>query len=407
MNNLQKPTSTVPYEGFFSERMSDVPRSFIREILKIAVSRDIISFAGGLPNRELFPVEALKESAIRVFDNFGKDALQYSNTEGYLPLREYIAKYYYNRLGLHINEKNILITSGSQQGLDLLGKIIINQGDGVIIEEPGYLGAIQAFSCYRPHFLPVTMNNDGIDSEVLNTILTLHHPKFIYTVPEFQNPSGISYSKQVRHKVAELLLRYKVLLIEDNPYMEIRFTDTPYSSFYQIIPEQTVLLGTFSKTAVPGMRLGWIVAPDTIMDKLIVAKQAADLHSNNFIQYLLYDYLMHNEIEDHIKLISRVYGEQCNAMIRAMEEFFPGDVKYTKPAGGMFLWATLPGEIDSIKLLKLALLNKVAFVPGNPFYTDKRKYCAGMRLNFSCSDIQTTRLGIQRLSQSLREILNS
>jgi 2-aminoadipate transaminase len=285
MNDYLKQTPVVdPFEGLFSDRMSDVPRSFIREILKVAISKDIISFAGGLPNRELFPVEALKQSAIRVFDKSGRDALQYSNTEGYLPLREYIAERYFQKLGITIPVENILIVSGSQQALDLLGKVIINQGDGVIMEEPGYLGAIQAFSCYRPHFLPVTLRNDGIDTTQLAYILKKHEPKLMYTVPEFQNPSGISYSQAVRNEVAKQISGHRLLLVEDNPYIDIRFKDTEQSSFYQLLPEQTILLGTFSKTAVPGMRLGWIVAPNAIMDKLIVAKQAADLHSNNFIQ---------------------------------------------------------------------------------------------------------------------------
>jgi 2-aminoadipate transaminase len=405
MNDSLKRTQVDdPDGGIFSDRISDVPRSFIREILKVAISKDIISFAGGLPNKELFPVEALKQSAIRVFDREGKDALQYSNTEGYLPLREYIAERYKKKMGILISAENILITSGSQQGLDLLGKILINEGDEVIMEEPGYLGAIQAFSCYQPRFLPIELNNDGIDTSKLARTLRQNRPKLFYTVPEFQNPSGLSYSKYIRNEVARLISGHKLFLVEDNPYIDIRFQDDLQLSFYQQLPEQTILLGTFSKTAVPGMRLGWIVAPDEVMEKLIVAKQAADLHTNSFIQYVVYDYLIHNSIEKHIELISNVYGEQCKAMIHAMEKYFPKEVSFTRPNGGMFLWVTLPHEIDSMNLFELALQKKVAFVPGNPFYTDKRESCPTMRLNFSCSDVEKIQRGIQRLAESIQEI---
>jgi 2-aminoadipate transaminase len=389
----------------FSDRMADVPRSFIREILKVAISKDIISFAGGLPNRELFPVEAIKQAANRVFDNAGKDSLQYSNSEGFLPLREYIAKRYLLKMGLRISPENILIISGSQQGLDLLGKIVLNRGDEVIMEEPGYLGAIQAFSCYRPNFVPVKLNTDGIDTIELAQKLQQHNPKLMYTVPEFQNPSGVSYSAGTRREVANILEGRRLLLIEDNPYIDIRFGNKQQTSFYHLLPEQTILLGTFSKTAVPGLRLGWIVAPNAVMDKLIIAKQAADLHSNNFIQRLLYDYLMHNDIEQHIEIICSVYGKQCNAMTSAMEQFFPKDVAYTRPHGGMFLWVTLPPAISSMQLFEIAIRKNVAFVPGNPFYTDGKESYPTLRLNFSCSDETTIAEGIKRLAGSIEELM--
>jgi 2-aminoadipate transaminase len=406
MNEVFKQTTAAgPYDGIFADRISDVPRSFIREILKVAISKDIISFAGGLPNRELFPVEALKQAAIRVFDEAGKDALQYSNSEGYLPLREYIAERYLKKMGIRVSSENILIISGSQQGLDLLGKVILNRDDEVIIEEPGYLGAIQAFSCYRPKFLSVRLNHDGIDTGELSRLLDSHDPKLMYTVPEFQNPSGVSYTDKIRNEVAEIIAGKRLFLVEDNPYIDIRFEQGNQTTFYRKLPRQTILLGTFSKTAVPGLRLGWIVAPDEIMDKLIIAKQATDLHTNNFTQRLLYDYLMHNDIEKHIHLISEVYGRQCSAMVRAMNNYFPSDTGYTHPKGGMFLWVTLPRNLSSMELFEIAIRKNVAFVPGNPFYTDGRASYPTLRLNFSCSDENTIEEGIKRLSDSVIELL--
>jgi 2-aminoadipate transaminase len=408
MNELLKQIADArQHEGIFADRISDVPRSFIREILKVAISSDIISFAGGLPNRELFPVEALKQAAVRVFDDAGKEALQYSNSEGYLPLREYIAERYLQKMGIRISPENILILSGSQQGLDLLGKVMLNCGDEVIMEEPGYLGAIQAFSCYRPKFLPVRLNSDGINIIELARSLKDHDPKLMYTVPAFQNPSGISYSYAVREEVVRLLSGRRLYLVEDNPYIDIRFKDNSQSTFYSLLPEHTILLGTFSKTAVPGFRLGWIVAPDAIMEKLIVTKQASDLHTNNFIQRLLYDYLMHNDIEQHIRLICDVYGRQCNAMLCAMEQYFPAGIEYTCPDGGMFLWVTLPEHLSSMKLFDIAIRKNVAFVPGNPFYTDNRDSCSTLRLNFSCAGVDTIHDGIQRLGSSINELMAS
>jgi 2-aminoadipate transaminase len=408
MKEVSNPTTLANrHEGIFADRIADVPRSFIREILKVAISKEIISFAGGLPNRELFPVEAIKEAAVRVFDNAGREALQYSNSEGFLPLREYIAERYLQKMGIRISPENILIISGSQQGLDLLGKVLLNKGDEVVMEEPGYLGAIQAFACYRPSFLPVKLNNDGLDMTQLSDTLKKHSPKLMYTVPEFQNPSGISYSESVRKEVASMISGKRMYLVEDNPYIDIRFRDSRQVSFYQILPEQTILLGTFSKTAVPGLRLGWIVAPDQIMDKLIIAKQATDLHTNIFTQRLLFDYLMHNDIEKHIQLISEVYGRQCNAMIKAIEEYLPEGIGFTRPNGGMFLWVTLPHGLSSMELFETAIKKNVAFVPGNPFYTDGKASYPTLRLNFSCSNEQTTEMGIIRLADSMKELMSN
>lgn len=388
-------------DDLFADRMQDIPKSFIREILKVAISPEIISFAGGLPNRDLFPVEELKESAIKVFDEQGRDALQYSNSEGYSPLREYISTYYADKHGIHVKPENILITSGSQQGLDLLGKVLVNNTDKAIIEEPGYLGAIQALSLYRPNFIPVKLNENGMDCEQLAVILQKECPKLMYVVPEFQNPSGTSYTIETRHRMADLVSNIPMYIIEDNPYIDLRFEGSGSGSFFHYLPRKTILLGTFSKTIVPGFRIGWVVAPDKLMEKLIIAKQAADLHTNVFTQMVLHRYLSDYNNEEHIRRIINVYGQQCIIMVQAIEKYFPSDIEFTKPQGGMFLWVKLPGNLSSLDLFRIALEKQVAFVPGDPFYTDNRKFYSAFRLNFSCSDPATIKEGIGRIGDSI------
>ena len=257
-------------DSIFSDRINDVPRSFIREILKVALEPDVISFAGGLPNRKFFPVEELRDATAKVFDSNGRDTFQYSKSEGYLELREFISRRYREKQNLDIPVDDILITNGSQQGLDLLGKTLLNDGDEVIIEEPGYLGAIQALSIYRPSFLPIPVSDDGMDVEKLSKVVKTRAAKLMYTVPNFQNPSGISYTEENRRTVAEILEGSKTVLIEDDPYGELRFSGKRKTSFKKLLPDNTILLGSFSKIVVPGFRLGWIVAGKHIMKKLIV-----------------------------------------------------------------------------------------------------------------------------------------
>ncbi len=390
--------------NIFSDRIADVPRSFIREILKVALDRSVISFAGGLPNRELFPVEELRIAANKVFEVFGSDILQYSESEGFSGLKELISRRYYDKKNLNIPAENILITTGSQQGLDLLGKIMVNDGDDVIIEEPGYLGAIQAFSIYKPRFNPVRLNEDGIDIEAFKTVMSTKKPKFIYTVPNFQNPSGISYSEQNRNEMADIIRGTATLLVEDDPYGDLRYSGDIKPSFKAIIPENTILLGSFSKTIIPGFRVGWIVASDHIMEKLLIAKQAADLHTSRLTQCILYQYMKDNDIEAHISKIRDVYGRQMKAMLHNIEKYFPPGVTHTNPEGGMFLWVSLPENFSSRELLDLAVKDKVIFVPGDPFYVGRHQTNT-LRLNFSCADENTIHSGIQRLGKAINQML--
>jgi 2-aminoadipate transaminase len=393
-------------DSIFSDRITDVPRSFIREILKVTLDPTVISFAGGLPNRELFPLEEIKAATDKVFSIHGRDIFQYSNSEGYPKLREYISARYRQKQKLDIPVENILITSGSQQGLDLLGKILINDNDSLVIEEPGYLGAIQAFSIYKPTFLPVPVSEKGMDAGKLREAMSAEKAKLMYTVPNFSNPSGISYSQENRIELAEILRGTNTILIEDDPYGELRFEGKAKKSFKELLPDTTVLLGSFSKIIVPGCRLGWIAAPKHIMEKLIIAKQAADLHTSHFTQAIIYQYLKDNDVEDHISKIRAAYGNQCRAMLDSIRKHFPATVTYTKPEGGMFVWAELPQGAVALDLFEIAVRDKVIFVPGDPFYVNNKR-TRTMRLNFSCVDEKTIEVGINRLGAAIRELLRA
>ena len=315
----------------YSDRILKTPSSFIRDILKVTEDPSVISFAGGLPNPISFPQEALKESACRIIDEFHGKVFQYSTTNGYAPLRQYIADKYNKNFGLNYTADNVLITTGSQQALDLMAKILLNKGDGVIIEEPGYLGAIQAFMMFEPEFYPVTLEHEGLKLDELEAALK-KGVKFAYTVPNFQNPTGLTYTQERRDAI---------WLIEDDPYGELRFKGSklPYIGAGKLA--HSVIHGSFSKTVTPGMRLGFMLTQDDeLMQHLITAKQSSDLHTNIFSQYMIYDYLAHNEYQQHVDKIVALYKEQSDAMLAAIKEYFPANVKYTEPEGGMFIWVS-------------------------------------------------------------------
>ncbi len=392
-------------KNLFSDRIMDVPKSFIREILKVAINPEIISFAGGLPNKDLFPVNGIQQAANFQFDNFGKDILQYSSTEGYLPLREYIADRYKENKNLDISADNILITSGSQQALDLLAKVFLNEGDEIVIEEPGYLGAIQAFSVYQPSFKTVPLRENGMDINCLEKVLKNSEPKLIYLVPNFQNPSGVSSSEINREQTSNLIKNKDIYLVEDDPYGDLRYVGDDIKSFKEFLPEKTILLGSFSKVVAPAFRIGWVVASDDVMDKLITAKQASDLHTNYLGQRIMYQHLISNSIDEHIKKIKNKYNKQREKMLSAINMYLPESVSSTKPEGGMFLWLTLPEELQAKDLFEVALKKKVAFVPGDPFYVGK-KGVNTLRLNFSCTNEDMIEEGIKRLGVAIEELLN-
>ena len=336
-----------------------------------------------------------------VFAEIGRSALQYSTTEGDAGLRAIIAERYARR-GLTVDPDSILITTGSQQILDICGKVFLDQGDKVVIERPGYLGAIQAFSIFEPEFVTVSLESDGPNLDELEAAFK-DGAKCFYAVPNFQNPSGMSYSMEKREKVAVLLDKYGVLFVEDDPYGELRFKGERLPSLYSLCKGDCLLCGSFSKIAAPGFRIGWVVAPKPIYDKLVIAKQAADLHTSTVAQAILRRYLETNDIEAHVALIRERYGRQRDCMVEMVRKYFPEDVAITEPEGGMFLWATLPEGTSSMDLFDVAIKQKVAFVPGRPFYVDGTGENT-LRLNFSNSDEARIEEGIRRLGKAIEAL---
>ncbi len=390
--------------NLFANRMAKTNKSFIREILKVTEDPNVISFAGGLPNPKFFPVKELAEASAEVLKRDGGNVLQYSTTEGHPPLREYIAKRYFEKKGLKVEPDEILITNGSQQGLDLIGKVFLNEGDRVLIERPGYLGAIQAFATYEPAFEPIPLLDDGIDTDLLEKALNENKIKLLHAVVNFQNPSGITYSKQKRSQLANTLKGHNTILAEDDPYGELRFTGEDLPSMRSYLEENVVLLGSFSKIIAPGLRLGWICARKDVMEKIIIAKQASDLHSNYLSQRIVFRYLTDHDIDEHILKIREAYKKQRDSMISMMEKHLPEEIRFTKPEGGMFLWATLPEGLSALRLLDLARKENVVFVPGNAFYVDGGGNNA-LRLNFSNSGEDEIEEGIKRLARVIKELL--
>lgn len=395
-------STAVVNSSLFARRTQRMKRSVIREILKVTDDPQIISFAGGLPNPRSFPVGEVAESVGRVLAQAGTAALQYATTEGYRPLREFIARRYAAKRGLTIDPDEILITNGSQQGLDLLGKVLLDPEDPLLLERPAYLGAIQAFSPYEPTFCTVTLEDDGPNLAELERLLDEKQPKLFYTVPNFQNPSGLSYSAAKREAVAKLCAERSLVLVEDDPYGELRFRGEPLPSLRRFHPG-TVLLGTFSKIVAPGLRLGWICAPRPIMDLLVTAKQGADLHSNYFAQRVVHQHLLDHDLDAHIAKVRALYGEQRDAMVAAIRRHFPAEVKSSEPDGGMFLWVQLPAGVSVMELFRIAIARKVAFVPGSAFFVEPDD--RHLRLNFSNSDSAQIDEGIARLGAAIQELL--
>lgn len=393
-------------ENLLSDRIKQTPPSFIRSILKTAADPEIISFAGGLPNPISFPQNDLLLSMDRIVKTYGSKCFQYSLTAGLPELRQYIAERYNKKFGLNLNFENVLITTGSQQALDLIGKIFLNKNDGVILEKPSYLGAIQAFSQYQPRFYQIELTKDGMDTDELEkTLQQNNNIKFIYAIPDFQNPTGLSYSEETRQKIREILKDRDIVLIEDDPYGDLRFDGVrlPYIGAGKL--KNSILMGTFSKTVTPGMRTGFIISENTeILKNISLAKEASDLHSNIFSQYLIWDYLTHNDIEVHISKITELYKKQAKSMLDAMDRYFPKEIQYTKPHGGMFLWVTLPEGVSSVEMFPKALEKKVVYVPGDPFYVGLKDVNA-MRLNYTNADSQTIEEGIKRLGKLLEDVV--
>ncbi len=401
----------------FSQRAKKIKSSAIRELLKITQRPEIISFAGGLPAPDVFPVERFREACTKVLEKQGKVALQYSATEGYEPLREMIARHT-SRYGVKAKPENVLLTSGSQQALDLIGKLLINSGDRILVEAPTYLGALQAFDVYDAQYVCVPSDDDGIRTDELESSLRLG-PKFMYVLPNFQNPGGTTLAEGRRHELVLLADRYGIPIVEDDPYGQLRYEGEHLPPLIVLDRENlrrdngysignVIYLSTFSKTLSPGLRLGWIVAPPSVIAKLVQLKQGSDLHTSTFTQMVAYEVARDNFLDEHIKLIRRVYGERRQVMLEALEQFFPTEVIWTKPKGGLFLWVTLPVGMDCHELFDAALKENVAFVPGDCFYAANGHQEEGrrhLRLNFSNAPPEQIREGIRRLGIAIKKQL--
>jgi 2-aminoadipate transaminase len=395
----------------YALRTKGVKSSAIRELLKITQRPDVISFAGGLPAPDVFPTDRFREACCKVLEQNGKPALQYGATEGYEPLREMIARHT-SRYGIKAKTENVLITSGSQQALDLIGKLLINPGDRILIEAPTYLGALQAFNVYGADYVSVPSDVDGLRTDLLEKPLR-SGPKFMYVLPNFQNPGGTTLSESRRHELVKLADKFGIPIIEDDPYGQLRYEgqhlpplvvldrknlrkDNGYSM------GNVIYLSTFSKTLAPGLRLGWIIAPPEVITKLVQLKQGSDLHTSTFVQIVAHEVARDNFLDEHVKLIRRVYGERRDVMLAALKEFFPPEVTWTHPKGGLFLWVTLPEGMDSQSLFEAALSENVAFVPGDSFYANGDEGRRHFRLNFSNAQPEQIREGIRRLSQAVK-----
>src|SRR5579864_4594686 len=405
------------WKSRYAQRTLGIKSSAIRELLKITQKPEIISFGGGLPAPDVFPVKRFEEACHKVLSEHGSEALQYGTTEGYEPLREMIARNM-ARYGILAKPENVLITSGSQQALDLIGKLLINSGDRVLVEAPTYLGALQAFNVYGAEYVPVPIDEDGLRTDLLEQPLR-SGPKFMYVLPNFQNPAGTTLSEGRRHDLVMLADKYGIPIIEDDPYGQLRYEGEHLPSLVVLDRENlrrdngysignVIYLSTFSKTLAPGLRLGWIVAPPEVIAKLVQLKQGADLHTSTFVQMVAYEVARDNFLDEHVKLIRRVYGERRDVMLAALKEFFPAEVTWTHPQGGLFLWVTMPPGTDCQSLFRAALAEDVAFVPGDSFYAGNGdESCRHMRLNFSHSQPEQIREGIRRLSVAVKMQLRS
>ncbi len=389
---IENPT---PIKWQFAHRAEQLQSSVIREILKITMRPDIISFAGGLPSPETFPVEHMKAAFDTVLSQQGKVALQYGPSDGYAPLREWIADSL-SIPGVTITPDQVLMVSGSQQALDLLGKVLIEDHSKVLVETPSYLGALQAFSVYQPEFVSIPTDDFGLLPEEVEKIAD--GARLLYALPNFQNPTGRTMSTERRFALVETCARLGLPLIEDDPYGALSYRGEPLPKMLTMNPSGVIYLGSFSKVLTPGIRLGYVVGPVPLIRKLEQAKQAADLHTSQLTQMGVYEAIKDGFLAQHIPSIRTLYANQCQAMLDALTEFFPAGVTWNKPEGGMFIWVTLPEHIDGMQLLEEAIAQHVAFVPGAPFYANEPQKNT-LRLSFVTVPPEKIREGVAKLAK--------
>jgi 2-aminoadipate transaminase len=394
-----KIENSNPIQWQFSQRAEQLQSSAIREILKITMRPEIISFAGGLPSPLTFPVERMREAYDAVLSRAGKVALQYGPSDGYAPLREWIADSL-STSDCRIVPEQVLMLSGSQQGLDLLGKVLIDEGSKVLVETPSYLGALQAFSLYRPEFVSVATDEDGLVPEALDAVG--QGARLLYSLPNFQNPTGRSMTLARRVALVEACARLRVPLIEDDPYGALSYNGEPLPKLLNMNPAGVVYMGSFSKVLTPGIRLGYAVAPVPLARKMEQAKQATDLHTAQLTQMVVHEVVKDGFLTDHIPTIRTLYAAQCQSMLDALQEFFPAGASWTRPQGGMFIWVTLPAHINSMELLEAAVAQNVAFVPGAPFYANTPASNT-LRLSFVTVPPEQIRIGVEKLGRLIAQ----
>ncbi|MES2102841.1 MAG: PLP-dependent aminotransferase family protein [Pseudomonadota bacterium] len=392
---LENPS---PIEWTFSQRAQQLQGSAIREILKITMRPEVISFAGGLPAPETFPIDRMRAAFDAVLTRSGKVALQYGPTDGYAPLREFIADSL-STDGARILPEQVMMVSGSQQGLDLLGKVLIDEGSKVLVETPSYLGALQAFSVYQPKFVSVEMDDHGVVPA--SVAANGQGARLLYALPNFQNPTGRTLSVERRYELVDVCARLGIPLVEDNPYGDLCYTGEPLPKMLTMNPGGVIYMGSFSKVLTPGIRLGYVVGPTTLIRKLEQAKQATDLHTSQLTQMVVHEVIKDGFLNEHIPTIRDLYSKQCAAMLEAMGKFFPEGVTWTRPEGGMFIWVTLPKHIDANQLLAAAIEQNVAFVPGGPFYANEAETNT-LRLSFVTVSPAKINEGVEKLGKLIK-----
>ncbi|MGD2103482.1 MAG: PLP-dependent aminotransferase family protein [Anaerolineae bacterium] len=410
--DMNRKIPVLEWEPCLASRTKGMQSSAIRELLKLTQNPDIISFAGGLPAPDCFPTREVEEACRYIVREDGAQALQYSATEGYPPLREYLADSMH-KYGVPAVPDNVLLTNGSQQALDLIGKIFLDPGDYVLTGRPTYLGAIQAWNAYQGRYHTVRLDDDGM---VVDEIEHAYEkavadagkpPKFIYVLPNFHNPAGTTLTQERREELAEVATKLDLPVVEDDPYGQLRYEGEDIPPICTYIPERTVYLGTFSKTLAPGLRLGWIVCPEVLMKRFVQAKQGADLHTGTLVQYVANDICQRGILKQHVKTLRDVYKERRDTMLDALAELWPKECSWTHPEGGLFLWAQVPDRIDTTDFLHQALDENVAYVPGINFYPNEDGGFSAMRLNFSYSSPDMIVEGIRRLGVALKKALSS
>lgn len=391
----------------YSKRVPADGTDAVGAILQAAADPKIISFAGGLPAPELFPVKEMKAAVDKVFEEHGQEAMQYGAAKGVTALREVIQQHVKEKENVDSELDNVLVTTGSEQALDLVGKAFVDPGDTVLVEQPTYLCALDVFRSYGANFASVEMDEDGMKMDALEEALKANpNTKLIYTVPNFQNPTGRTMTEERRKQLAELAEKYDVYVLEDNPYGEIRFAGQHVPAVKSFDKSGHVFyMSTFSKTLAPGFRLGWLVADKAVVNKLTVLKQSADLHTDNLAQFVVAQFFADNDVDAHVKEISALYGKRKDLMLEGIKKYFPEGVKYTDPEGGMFLWVEVPGVDDTVELFKECLEHDVAFVPGDPFFAGEVQP-GTFRLNYSNMKEDQIEVGLKRLGAALTAAVN-